>query len=119
MTFFESNTNRMIAFLVGCIGSRLALAYLIVVVQPLYLKVISVIMAAIAIGFAVIFVGGFRKVGIETGGKAIWWNYLRPFHSITYALASYFAWIGNRKYAMYILLVDIVVGLISYVVHRR
>ena len=108
----------MALFLIGCMGTRLGLAYLAAVSPPAALKILAVGAAAIAMGFAVIFIGGLRPTGIETGGKPIWWNSLRPVHAAMYAAVAYVAWHGRNDLAWKLLVIDAAIGLVSFGAHR-
>jgi hypothetical protein len=70
-----------------------------------------------AIGFIYIYLTGTRKTGAEVFGEKIWWNNLRPIHSILYFLFAYNAIIGNKQSWIY-LLVDVLIGLISFLIHH-
>jgi hypothetical protein len=72
-----------------------------------------------AIGFAYIYLTGSRETGKEVFGEKIWWNDLRPLHSLLYFLFAYNAIIGNKNSWIY-LLIDVVIGLISFIIfHYR
>ena len=111
--------QRIALFLVGCMGTRALLVYLAATVSQAWLRVMAVLAAAVALGFALIYVGGLRPTGAETGGQPIWWNSLRPVHALLYAAFAYFAWTGQRRPAWIVLLVDVVVGLTSFMYHHR
>jgi len=64
-----------------------------------------------------IYLTGTRKTGAEVFGEKIWWNNLRPIHSILYFLFAYNAIIGNKQSWKY-LLVDVIIGLISFLIHH-
>jgi hypothetical protein len=66
-----------------------------------------------AIGFFYLFLSGSRKTGEEVFGNKIWWNNLRPLHGLLYFLFAYNAINGN-KYAWKFLLIDVIIGLISF-----
>ena len=78
-------------FLLGCIPTRLLLAYIITLVEPLSLLsiMINLALSVIALGFITIYVFGWRKTGLETMGAPIWWNDLRPLHGALYGIAAY------------------------------
>jgi hypothetical protein len=105
-------------FIIGCIGTRVALTYITAVASPQVLKIIAVGALIIAAGFTIIFVGGLRKTGIETNGKPIWWNSLRPLHAVLYFLVAYFAWINRGDIAWKILALDVTLGLGAFVAHH-
>ena len=74
---------------------------------------------SISFGFMYIFLTGSRETGAEVFGEKIWWNNLRPLHSLLYFLFAYNAIIGNRNAWIY-LLIDVVIGLISFLIfHYR
>ena len=109
--------QRVALFLVGCMGSRALLVYLAATVPLMWLKVMAVLAAVVALGFTAIYVGGLRSTGPETGGQPIWWDNLRPVHAALYAAFAYYAWTGERRMAWTALAVDVGIGLLSYMAH--
>ena len=109
--------QRFLMFLIGCIGLRLLFAIIAKYVNTNYLKYLGYLALLPAIGFLYIFLTGARKTGPETFGAKIWWNNLRPLHSLLYFLFAYNAIIGNKQAWIY-LLVDVLFGLISFLVHH-
>ena len=69
----------------------------------------------ISFSFMYIFLTGSRETGVEVFGEKIWWNNLRPLHSLLYFLFAYNAIIGNRNAWMY-LLIDVVIGLFCFLI---
>ena len=69
-----------------------------------------------AIGFAVIYMGGYRKTGLEVAGEKIWWNDMRPVHSALYGLFAYSA-ITKNAHAWIFLLMDTLLGLGNFTQH--
>lgn len=63
--------------------------------------------------FAIIFIFGLRKSGPEN--RNIWWNNLRPVHSILYGLFAYYA-INKKKYSWVFLMIDTLFGLLMYLI---
>ena len=110
--------KRFFLFLVGCIGTRSLLVYLAYIATGFWLKIMAIGAAIIATGFTIIYVGGLRTTGLETGGSPIWWNMLRPLHALLYALFAYNAWNGHRTVAWRILLADVLIGLTSFLYHH-
>ena len=113
----DSNKKRsVLLFLLGCIGTRTLLVYLSSIATPEYLKYMGIIAGIISVGFMTIYLTGSRKTGIEVNGGEIWWNDLRPVHSILYGMFAYAA-INNKSYSWIFLLIDVCIGLISYILH--
>jgi hypothetical protein len=109
--------KRILLFLIGCIGVRLLLVYIAKNIDIKLLKYMGYITLIPAIGFIYIYLTGSRKTGPEVFGSKIWWNNLRPIHAILYLLFSYNAIIGNRNAWIY-LLIDVLLGLISFLVYH-
>lgn len=107
--------ERFLLFLFGCIGTRSLLVYLAKNSSILYLKYMGYLALLPAIGFMYLFLSGSRTSGAETFGAKIWWNNLRPIHGIIYFLFAYNAIIGNQSAWKY-LLVDVIFGLISFLI---
>jgi len=112
---FTNIQKRFLLFLMGCIGTRVFIAYLAKVSSPRLLKYLGYLALLPAIGFSYLFISGQRKTGGEVFGDKIWWNPLRPIHSLLYFLFAYNAIIGNRKAWIY-LAIDVIIGLISFLV---
>lgn len=103
-------------FLLGCIPTRIIIAYL-----AFYFKenkyvsnILSLFALIISLGFFYIYFSGSRKTGIETGGKPIWWNNWRPVHGTIYLLFAVFT-LTNVKNAWILLLIDVLIGLSAFV----
>ena len=104
-------------FLIGCIGSRSLFVILAKYIHTNYLKYLGYLALLPAIGFIFIYFTGTRTTGAEVFGEKIWWNNLRPIHSIVYFLFAYNAILGNKQSWIY-LLVDVFIGFISFVLHH-
>ena len=109
--------QRMLMFLIGCIGVRSLFVIIAKYVNTQYLKYMGYLALLPAIGFIYIYLTGSRKTGPETFGEKIWWNNLRPIHSMLYFLFAYNAINGNKQAWIY-LLVDVLFGLISFLIHH-
>jgi hypothetical protein len=109
--------KRMLMFLIGCIGLRSLLVVMAKYANTKYLKYLGYLALLPAFGFLYIYVTGARKTGGETFGEKIWWNKLRPVHSILYFLFAYNAIIGNKQAWIY-LFVDVLIGLINFLMHH-
>ena len=109
--------KRFVMFLVGCIGVRALLVIIAKYINIQYLKYLGYLALVPAIGFMYIFISGTRNTGAEVFGGKIWWNNLRPIHSILYFLFAYNAIMGNRD-AWIFLLVDVLFGLTSFLIYH-
>ena len=109
--------QRFLMFLIGCIGIRSLFVIIAKYINIKYLKYLGYLALLPAVGFIYIYLSGSRKTGAEVFGKKIWWNNLRPIHSILYFLFAYNAIIGNKESWIY-LLVDVLIGLISFLLHH-
>ena len=107
--------KRFLLFIIGCIGTRSLFVYVAKNAGPKYLPLLGYLALLPAIGFMYIYLTGSRKTGKEVFGEKIWWNDLRPIHSLFYFLFAYNAITGNTKSWMY-LLVDVIFGLVSFLV---
>jgi hypothetical protein len=113
----KNEYKRILLFLTGCMGSRLALVYVARNATPRVLEVLGVLALLPAIGFFYIYATGSRKTGPEVFGDRIWWNHLRPFHGTMYAVFAVLALFGISS-AWIVLLVDAMVGLAAFVNHH-
>tara|TARA_B100001094_G_C18136357_1_gene775312 strand:- start:263 stop:622 length:360 start_codon:yes stop_codon:yes gene_type:complete len=109
----NDKTKRMILFLSGCMGSRIGLTYMIKKNNPMYKQILLCILVITAFSFGYIYINDLRKTGVEVFGDKIWWNNLRPFHSIMYFSTAVLLYINN-KYAYYPIAFDTIVGLIEF-----
>ena len=109
--------KRFLLFLVVCIGSRALLAYIAKISSVEVLYYMGYLLLLPAFGFFFLYATGLRKTGPEVFGDRIWWNDLRPIHGILYLLFSYNAIQGNKNAWIY-LLIDVLFGLASFLVHH-
>ena len=109
--------KRFLLFLIGCIGIRSLFVIIAKYINAKHLKYLGYLALLPAIGFIYINLTGSRETGAEVFGEKIWWNDLRPIHSILYFLFAYNAVIGNKQAWIY-LLVDVLFGLISFLIHH-
>jgi hypothetical protein len=106
--------KRILLFLFGCIQTRLLLSY----IAKNYLELLpymGLFAIAISIGFMCIYIFKLRDTGPEVFGDVIWWDSLRPIHSILWGSFAYLAFINNKD-AWKILLLDTLFGLLSYII---
>lgn len=110
----DITTKRILLFLFGCLVTRTILVVLAKKINNKYLPYLGVLSLIPALGFFIIFFGGFRKTGGETFGKPIWWNNLRPIHGTLYLIFAYLA-INKNKNSYLPLLIDVIIGIIAYI----
>jgi hypothetical protein len=79
-----------------------------------YLPILGYIALLPAIGFFYIYVTGSRKTAFEIEGEKVWWNNLRPFHSILYFLFAYNAITKHANSWKYLAL-DTLMGLMAFI----
>ncbi len=101
-------------FLFGCIGSRLLFAVTAKNIGVQYLPYLGYLALLPAIGMTYIYISGSRDYGVEAGGK-IWWNHLRPIHSLLYFLFAYNAINKNKNIAWKFLMADTFLGLAAFI----
>uniref|UniRef100_A0A6C0IW35 Uncharacterized protein n=1 Tax=viral metagenome TaxID=1070528 RepID=A0A6C0IW35_9ZZZZ len=109
--------KRFILFILGCLGVRLLLVYVAKNINKKYLPYLGIIGLIPAIGFITIYLGNFRKTGLETFGQKIWWNNLRPIHSLLYFVFAYLA-IFKHQDAWKPLFIDLIIGLNSFILYH-
>ena len=114
----NSIQKRFLLFLIGCIGIRTLFVYIAKILPINYLKIMGFIALIPACGFLYIYLTGIRQTGAEVFGEKIWWNDLRPVHALLYFCFAYFAINGNQNIAWKILLVDVIIGLSSFLIHH-
>ena len=105
-------------FIYGCIPVRILLAASLFVAPEARLTVVSTILSAIGVSFAVLYMFKLRMNAPEGGGKT-WWNYFRPLHAVLYLLAAHFLLTGNRRYASMVLIIDVIVGMVAWIDHSK
>ena len=108
--------KRLVLFLVGCMGSRLALVW-IAKKYPEALIYMGIMGVCISFGFMYIWVNDLRKTGIETDGEKIWWNHLRPLHSMLWGIFAVMAFQRNQN-AWKVLLLDVTIGFSAWLNQR-
>tara|TARA_B110000208_G_scaffold7450_1_gene9479 strand:+ start:880 stop:1248 length:369 start_codon:yes stop_codon:yes gene_type:complete len=109
--------KRIVLFLFGCMTVRFGLVYLTNKMPTKYLPYMGYIGLLPAIGFAYIYLTDSRKTGAEVFGDKIWWNDLRPIHSLLYFIFAYLA-INASNQAYIPLLIDVVIGLVAFMVYH-
>jgi hypothetical protein len=109
--------KRMILFLVGCIGTRAAIAYAAKVVAPTTLQIMGALALIPVIGwFYIIFIGE-RNTGPEVLGGNIWWQNIRIVHLTLYLIFAVMA-LMKRSDAWIVLAIDVLLGLSFFLAHH-
>jgi hypothetical protein len=109
--------TRFALFIIFCLGIRVTLAYIARQSSPRILRIMGYLAIAPVIGFMYIFLSGSRTTGLEVMGGKIWWNSLRPVHALLYTSFAFSA-INSYSYAWMFLLVDVALGIISFIIHH-
>ena len=112
-----SLNSRFMLFIIGCIGSRLLFTIIAKNINVKYLPYLGYLALLPAIGFSYIYITGSRDTGFEAGGK-IWWNCLRPLHSLLYFLFAYNAIQKHQDVAWKFLALDVTIGLVAFLGHH-
>jgi hypothetical protein len=109
--------KRFMLFLLGCIPLRIIFMLLAKNASNNLLPYLGYLALLPAIGFTYIYLTGTRTTGPETFGSVIWWNKLRPLHAFLYFLFAFNAICKNQNAWIY-LLMDIILGLFSFLVYH-
>lgn len=112
-----SLNTRLVMFLLGCIGIRVLFAFVAKTINIKYLPYLGYLALLPAIGMMYIYITGSRDHGIEAGGK-IWWNNLRPIHSLLYFLFAYSAITKKQEIAWKFLAADVSIGFVAFINHH-
>ncbi len=105
--------KQLLLFLIGCIGTRLALVYTAKNVSADKLQYLGYLALLPALGWLYIYFISPRNTGHEVFGGKIWWNELRPIHAMLYILFAIYA-IQKKPYSYLLLLIDVVFGLSAF-----
>lgn len=98
-----------VLFLALCIPSRITLA----LGAREYPKELIPFALAFSLGSTYYYLSGTRRTGVETFGRPIWWNDLRPVHALMW-FAFVIAAIGGKRWAWKLLAADVIIGLLSF-----
>jgi hypothetical protein len=110
-----NNLHKRFALFLVCISVRFSIAFLAKEANDGLLQAIGFLSLMPAIGFFYLFFSGKRKFGRETFGDKIWWNNLRPLHGTLWLLFSFYA-LRKNKNAWIFLLIDVFIGIFSFLV---
>jgi hypothetical protein len=113
----EISNKRLVLFLFGCMGARLGFTY-VSKTRPDLLPIFGKLALLPAVGFMVIYLFKLRRVGAEVDGEVIWWDHLRPIHSLLWGMFAYLA-MHKSTSAWMLLFIDTLIGLCSYLKFRN
>ena len=111
---------QMIYFLFGCIPSRILLIIIakFIADKKVTLPLMGFISLIISFVFAFLYMFNLRQgKQLETFGKDLWWNSVRPIHSALYLLFALYAIKGQQDIAWVFLLLDLLVAITAFVIH--
>ena len=114
---FDTIKKRFILFLIGCIGLRTLFFLIAKNIDNDMLPYLGFLAILPAIGFMYIYLTDSRKTGQEVFGQKIWWNHLRPIHSLLYFAFAYSS-IMKKSYSWIFLLIDVVFGLVMFLLNH-
>ena len=107
--------NKILLFLVFCMGVRVGVALLAKYIDKTYLQKLGYLLLLPAMGFIIVYIGGLRgKGGLN---QIAWWNHLRPVHSLLYFIAAFYAIKKDRR-SWIVLLLDAGIGLMAFLVYH-
>jgi len=107
----------MLLFIFGCVVFRSYLVYFAKTTSTKNLKILGYIFLIPAIYTMYIYLFNKRQTGAEVFGKKIWWNKIRPLHSILWFIFAYLAIIGNNN-SYKVLLIDLIIGILAFIYHH-
>ena len=108
----KSIDKRIALFTLLCIPARVLLVN-VTKKSTIDKRILAGFLLAISAGFMYIYLSGSRTTGAETFGAKIWWNSLRPIHSLLYLLAAYLVYTKSDKSHLPLVL-DVTIGFISF-----
>lgn len=103
-----------------CVAARLMLVLIAYHLSGnrMYLRLLGFLALIPAIGFMLIWMFRWRRTGVEVGGGPIWWDALRPVHSLLFATFAFLA-IGGYPRAYVVLLADVYIGIVAHTFVRH
>lgn len=110
--------KRFYLFLFGCIGTRTLFTILAASVSVSFLHILGYIALLPVFGWIYIMLIGKRNTGPEVFGGRIWWQNLRPLHTLLWAGFAYCA-ISGFPSAYRLLAIDTAIGLAAFLFHHN
>ena len=114
-------------FLLGCIGTRLALTFgaykLSTISSKSRNKQVGAVAMLIGISFILLWALNLRQTARESTGELtakgnkVWWNYLRPIHGMMWILFGILMY-RSYKHAWVVLLLDTLLGVERWIHYK-
>ena len=104
--------SRQLYFWLGCIPTRIILVLIAYFLPLNYLPYYGIVTLLISLGFIRAFFFSNKNVGFFKGD--IWWNNLRLVHAVLYLSFSIGAFL-EFEYSWVFLLIDVIIGMISFI----
>ena len=110
-------------YFIICILVRLMIVYIVYLIlhnkikynNNFLFKFSIIILFIIGFSFLLQYLTKIRDVGAFN--QDIWWNFLRPIHGYLYILSSYLIYKNDKK-AIYLLLLDVIIGILGFINNR-
>lgn len=110
-------------YFIICILVRLMIVYMVYLIlnnkikynNNFLLKISIIILFVIGFSFLLQYLTKIRDVGAFN--QDVWWDYLRPIHGYLYVLSSYLIYKNDKK-AIYLLLLDTIIGILGFINNR-
>ena len=112
-----SNRERILYFLIGCMGIRSIIAILPLYIPKKWLPVLGLLILVIGVSFLYLYFSNGRMDAHEGGGVTWWANY-RLIHGLLYLCASIYL-IQQKRLAWIPLTIDVLLGFILFLFSRR
>lgn len=109
--------KRFYLFIFGCIGVRTLFTVLAAYASVSILHILGILALIPVLGWLYIMLIGERTTGPEVFGGKIWWQNLRPLHTLLWAGFAYYAIRGITS-AYRLLAIDTFVGLCAFLIHH-
>ena len=104
-------TNRMLLFIFGCLSVRILFAYIAKNSSNNQLYLLGILGLIVGISF---FYQSLKNKKIGFFGGKTWWSNMRNVHGVLWIIFGMLA-INSNKKAYIALVVDVIIGIISFI----
>lgn len=111
-----SKQQRILYFLVGCIGIRIIIAIIPLYIPKNLLPVLGLLTLIIGIAFLYLYFSN-QRMNAPEGGGVTWWANYRLIHGLLYLCASIYL-LQKKRLAWIPLSIDVLFGLIVFIVNK-